>query len=90
VSAWSDADRQYLEEIMADCTTLLGPGMRVLAATRDDGPDGVRLAICYEMAGEEWKTEATAETVVAAHAALRRALVVDRARLGLTVLVGRS
>lgn len=87
--AWTDADARYLEEIMADCTTLLGPGIVVLATTRDDVPDGVRLAIRYRLAGEEWETEATGDTVISAHAALRLALVEDRARLGLRVLMGR-
>lgn len=74
---------------MADCTTLLGPGITILAATRDDGPEGVRLAIRYRLADEEWETEGTGDTVIVAHATLRRELVIDRARLGLTVLVGR-
>ena len=88
MSGWTNADTQYLERIMADCTTLLGPGITVIAVTRDDNPEGVRIAIRYRLADEEWETEGTGDTVIAAHASLRRELVVDRARLGLTVLGG--
>jgi hypothetical protein len=81
----SDAERHYFERMAEDCEQLLGPGV-VLARLELDGNGGVVLRLKYRLGRAEWTTEGHGETVVAAHAALREQLVLDRIRLGVRAL----
>jgi hypothetical protein len=82
-----EADDRYLAEIGQDCEQVLGQGVTLLGLERQDGPGGIQLTARYRL--DDWVGESTAfgETVVAAHAALRAQLVVDRVRLGFTILL---
>jgi hypothetical protein len=81
----SDADRAYLERVAEDCRLVLGAGIELqhleLAAN-----DDVVLRVAYRLGATGLVSEGRGESVVAAHADLRRQLVVDRIRLGATVL----
>ena len=83
----SEADARYLAQVGEDCERVLGPGVEVLEVGRDDA-EQVRLVVRYRLAGAVRQSEGCGETVVAAHAELRRRLVIDRLRFGFTALVG--
>ncbi len=82
-----EADDRYLADIAADCEGLLGPGMTMLGVEREDRGEGVRLVATYRLGELAGVTTVDAETVVAAHAALRARLLSDRIRLGFSLLV---
>jgi hypothetical protein len=65
---------------------------RLTRATADDqgDPAAVRLVLRYQLDGWEAESTAVGPTVVAAHADLRRRLVIDRLRLGFAVTTDRS
>ena len=82
----SEADQHYLQRVVEDCEQLLGAGDRVArAGTRPQGRR--RAASRYRLGPAEWTSEGHGETVIAAHAALREQLVLDRIRLGVRALV---
>jgi hypothetical protein len=85
----SEADDRYVAEIARDCERILGAGVELVDVTRDDGATGVRLAAHYRIADHLLESTADGETVVAAHAALRERLVVDRVRYTFTELLDR-
>jgi hypothetical protein len=82
----SEAEDRYLAEIVADCEAVLGPGVEVLGVEHDRHDRSERLTVRYRLGDETGQSEGLGETVIAAHAALREQLVVDRLRLGFTVL----
>jgi hypothetical protein len=85
----SEAEDRYLSEISRDCEGLLGPGVEVVGVRHEYSRRGVKLVARYQLGDRAWESAATGESAVAAHAALRDQLLVDRLRLGFTVLVDR-
>lgn len=83
----NDADGRYLASIADDCHRILGPGVDLEDLAWAEDTDGVRLTLRYRLDGREGESVAVGETVVAAHAALRERLVIDRIRLGFMVIV---
>ena len=77
----SDADRLYFQRVAEDCEQLLGPGIELDALDLDENGEVV-LRMSYRLGPAEWTSEGRGETVVAAHAALRQQLVLDRIRIG--------
>jgi hypothetical protein len=85
----SEAEERYLADISEDCQGILGPGIELLGLDREELDQAVRLVARYRFVGKVWQSDATGETVVAAHAALRTRLVFDRIRLGVEALAWR-
>ena len=81
----SEAEQRYVEAVADDCRRILGPGMELLDLAIDEGPLAASMAVTYRLDGWEGVSSASGESVVAAHAALREALVVDRIKLGFSV-----
>jgi hypothetical protein len=81
-----DADARYLATIADDCLAILGEGFEIDDLIWDHDL-GTRLTLRYRFGGREAETTATGDTVIEAHGALRRQLVVDRVRLTFTALV---
>ncbi|HEU4671808.1 MAG TPA: hypothetical protein VFS32_02805, partial [Candidatus Limnocylindrales bacterium] len=73
-----EADARFLEALLSDVEPLLGPGVVVEALDRDDSAEGCVLRLRYRLGSVEATSEGEGETVVAAHAALREAVVLDR------------
>jgi hypothetical protein len=86
----SEADDRYVTEIARDCERILGAGVELVDVIRDDGGTGVRLVAHYRLADHLLETSADGETVVAAHAALRERLVVDRVRYAFTAVIDQA
>ena len=81
----SVADQEYFDHIAQDCAQRLGPGIELEdLALHDDGEVVLRLR--YRLGAETWTSEGRGETVVAAHAALRDQLVLDRIGVGVRAL----
>jgi hypothetical protein len=85
----SEAEDRYLAEISDDCEAVLGGGIELLAMEKEQRDGGVRLIARYRLRSRMWVSDATAENVVAAHAALRVRLLIDRIRLGFSEYVDR-
>ena len=83
----SEAEDRYLVEISADCETVLGAGIQMLALERVERADSIGLVARYQLGDVVWESVALGETIVRAHAALRDRLLFDRIRLGFTALV---
>lgn len=87
----SDAEQHYFERVADDCEQLLGPGIELrgleLDGTELDVNAEVILRLRYRLGAADWTNEGHGETVVAAHAALREQLVLDRIRVGVRALV---
>jgi len=81
----SDADQLYFERVAADCLDLLGPGMELTGLALDQESE-VTLRLSYRLGTTDWTSEGHGPTVVAAHAALREQLVLDRIRVGVRAL----
>jgi hypothetical protein len=82
----TDAEVAYLERIVADCAELLGPGIE-LGDVELVNNDDVVLRLSYRLGAADWTSEGHGETVIAAHAALREQLVLDRIRIGIRALI---
>jgi hypothetical protein len=82
----SEADQHYFERVVEDCDELLGPEVELQALEVDPGAVVV-MRLRYRLGTAVWTSESSGETVVAAHAALREKLVLDRIRLGVRALV---
>ena len=82
----TDAEVAYLERIVADCAELLGPGIE-LGDVELVNNDDVVLRLSYRLGVADWTSEGHGETVIAAHAALREQLVLDRIRVGFRALI---
>ena len=85
----SDADQLYLERVAADCLELLGPGMELTGLALDRNRE-VTLRLSYRLGTTEWTSEGHGLTVIAAHAALREQLVLDRIRVGVRALIAAT
>jgi hypothetical protein len=81
----TDADRGYLQRVAEDCERMLGPGIE-LDGLELGVNDDVVLRLSYRLGPAAWTSEGRGETVVAAHAALREQLILDRIRLGVRAL----
>jgi hypothetical protein len=84
--AVSEADGRYLERVVEDCEQLLGPEIELDALELDADP-AVVLRLRYRLGPAKWASEGRGETVIAAHAALRETLVLDRIRIGVRAMV---
>jgi hypothetical protein len=84
----SEAATQYLEKVREDCASVLGSDIQVLSIERVDAAGGVGLRVRFEAHGTVQEMSAIADTVVAAHAALRSELVRARLGVGFASLVG--
>jgi hypothetical protein len=82
----SEADRHYLQRVAVDCEQLLGPEIELRGLEPDANPEIV-LRLRYRLGPADWTSEGHGETVIAAHAALREKLVLDRIRLGFRAMV---
>jgi hypothetical protein len=82
----SEADSGYLQRVVEDCEQLLGPEIELDALELDTYPE-VAMRLRYRLGPAKWTSEGRGETVVAAHAALRESLVLDRIRLGVRAMV---
>ena len=82
----SNAEREYFRRVAEDCEELLGPGIELQALEVDSNAD-VILRLRYRLGRADWTSEAHGETIVAAHAALREQLVLDRIRIGIRALI---
>lgn len=85
VSSVSDADQRYLWRVAEDCEQLLGSGIELCNLELGTNADVV-LRLTYRLGSVDWTSEGRGKTVVAAHADLRRRIVLDRIRLGVKVL----
>jgi hypothetical protein len=84
--AVSEADRRFLDRVVEDCEQLLGPEIELDALELITYPDVV-LRLRYRLGLAKWTSEGRGETVIAAHAALREVLVLDRMRVGVRAMV---
>ncbi len=82
----SEADRSYLQRVVEDCEQLLGPEIELRGLELDANAEVV-LRLRYRLGPAEWTSEGHGETVIAAHAALREQLVLDRIRVGVRAMV---
>lgn len=80
--ALTDAEVEYLARIREDCEGCLGPGTQLLDVRREPADAGVRLVARYRLGARERESAATGETILAAHAALRARILLDRIRFG--------
>ena len=87
VEILDDAEATYLAAVRCDCERCLGPGSAVVDLRRETVAVGVRLVVRYRLDGIERETAGEGSTAVAAHAALRRTIVIDRLRYGFETLV---
>jgi len=85
----SEAEDRYLAQIGDDCEAVLGPGIELLAMERQERDNAVRLVARYRLGDRVWESAAVGDNLVAAHAALRVRLLVDRIRLGFMSYVDR-
>jgi hypothetical protein len=83
--AGSEAELHYFQRVAEDCEWLLGPGIELCGLELDANGDVV-LRLSYRLGRAEWTSEGHGETVIAAHAALRDQLVLDRLRIGVRAL----
>jgi hypothetical protein len=82
----SEAEQHYFQRVVEDCEQLLGPGIELRGLELDANADFV-LRLSYRLGPAEWTSEGHGATVVAAHAALREQLVLDRIRVGVRALI---
>jgi hypothetical protein len=82
----SNAEEHYLQRVAEDCEQLLGPGIE-LRGLDLVANDDVILRLSYELGPANWTSEGHGDTVIAAHAALREQLVLDRIRLEVRALI---
>ena len=85
----SDADEIYLCRVVEDCEELLGDGIE-LRRLEVDANGEVVLRLSYRLGPADQTSEGRGESVIAAHAALRQQLVIDRIGLGVRALYKQS
>jgi hypothetical protein len=90
----SEAEQHYFARVAEDCEDVLGPGieLRSLEVDANELTANVEviLRLRYRLGVADWTSEGHGETLIAAHAALREQLVLDRIRVGVRALVKRS
>jgi hypothetical protein len=82
-----EAERNYLGWIAEDLGQLLGREISLEEVTLERSEGRVTLGARYRLGDSAGQSEGTGRTVVAAHAALREAIVEDRIAFSLRVLV---
>jgi hypothetical protein len=82
----SESEQHYLRRVVEDCEGLLGPGIELRGLDLDSNAEVV-LRLRYRLGPADEISEGHGETVIAAHAALREQLVLDRLRLGLRAVL---
>ncbi len=85
VPTGSEGEQFYFSRVAEDCERLLGPEVELRALEMDANAEVV-LRLKYRLGRSDWTSEGHGETVVAAHAALRDQLVLDRIRLGVRAI----
>jgi hypothetical protein len=85
VPGLTDAEQHYYQLVAQDCAEMLGPEIELRELELDSNGDVV-LRLNYRLGRADWTSEGHGETVIAAHAALREQLVLDRIRLGVRAL----
>jgi hypothetical protein len=88
-STVSEAEDRYLAEVGHDCEAVLGRGIELLELESEKLDGAIRLVARYRLHDRPWESDATGENLIAAHAALRAQLLIDRIRLGFTEFVDR-
>src|SRR6476646_2057094 len=81
----SDADEGYLCRVVEDCEELLGDGIELRHIEVNTNGEVV-LRLSYRLGPADQTTEGRGESIIAAHAALRQQLVIDRIGLGVRAL----
>ena len=84
----SEANQHYLSGWSRIASGSSGPEIE-LRALEQHSKANVVLRLRYRLGPAEWTSEGHVETVIAAHAAIREQLVLDRIRLGVRALVRR-
>ena len=87
IEAIPEAEARYLEHVWADCEDCLGPGAELLDLRPSPADQGVRLVVRYRLGERERESEASAETLLAAHTVLRARILFDRMRFGYSDLI---
>ena len=82
----TDSDERYLDRILEDCVRVLGAGIDI-EHVELEANDEVVLQLRYRLGSFEGTSEGRGDTLLAAHAALRRRLVEDRLALGFRAIV---
>jgi hypothetical protein len=85
----NDADARYLAKVHEDVERVLGPGIEILGLDWRQGTP-VSLTLRYQLGTLEGETVGEGESVIAAHAELRKRLVIDRLTLGFAALTEPS
>lgn len=83
----SEAERNYLRWVAEDLRPLLGAEITLEAVVLEHIGRHVTLRARYRLGDSEGQSEGTGGTAVAAHAALRQALVEDRIAFSLRALI---
>jgi hypothetical protein len=82
-----ESETRYLDAILTDVEPLLGPGVVVESIEREDDEALCCLSLRYRLGSAAGTSQGVGESVVAAHAALREAVIEDRIGLSLRALV---
>lgn len=83
----AESDVRYLDAILSDIEPLLGPGVVVDALDTDRVAGSWRLTLVYRLGAASAASEGFGESLIAAHASLRQAVVGDRIALSLRPLI---
>ena len=83
----NEADERYLRDMAADCVAWLGSGAQLLELRRETIGGAVRLEARFRIGHRECESSGIGPSVVAAHAALRAQILVDRLRLGVVAAI---
>jgi hypothetical protein len=83
----SEAERDYLKWVAEDLRPLLGLEITLDGVSVERARRHVTLRARYRLGDSDGQSEGTGQTIVAAHAALRRAIVEDRIGLSLRALI---
>jgi hypothetical protein len=81
-----ESETRYLDAVLTDLESLLGPGVVVESLDHAEAPDWCRLSLRYSLGSAAATSEGVGESMVAAHAALREAIVIDRIGLSFRAL----
>lgn len=81
----TDADERYLEQIIEDCERILGAGIDIEDVELETNGE-VALHLRYRLGPLAASSVGRGTSLLAAHAALRQRLVVDRVALGFRAL----
>lgn len=83
----TEAERRYFERVGEDVSALLGDGIELDDLIVERARRRVTLRAVYRLGGSSATSEGSGPTLVAAHAALRAAIVEDRIALSLRAFI---